>query len=130
MSPSRVHTLPSPAALASYHISSNGFLPETAPLSRLPNDYYQPWENVISQISSLIEHQQIREVIDALPLLDTVHLESEAEWQRAYSLLAVLAQGYIWAGPEPSEVSELMAPTTNMCGVLAAACREKPRKKD
>lgn len=105
MSPSKIHSLPSRAALQSYNISSNGFLPEHTPLSRLPRDYYQPWENLISEVSNLIELQQIRAAIDALPILDTAHLESEAEWQRAYSLLAVLAQGYIWAGPEPSEVT-------------------------
>ncbi|KAI5365089.1 Putative indoleamine 2,3-dioxygenase [Septoria linicola] len=103
MSPSKIHSLPSPAALDSYNISQNGFLPAETPLSRLSHDYYQPWENLISQVSLLVERQQIRAVIDELPVLDSSHLESEAEWQRAYSLLAVLAQGYIWAGPEPSE---------------------------
>lgn len=104
MSPSKIPVLPSPEALASYNISSNGFLPEDTPLSRLLHDYYQPWESLIAQVSELIERQQIRAAIDALPVLDSSHLYTEAEWQRAYSLLAVLAQGYIWAGPEPSEV--------------------------
>jgi indoleamine 2,3-dioxygenase len=31
-------------------------------------------------------------------------LESEQELQRAYSLLAMIAQAYIWQGPMPSEV--------------------------
>lgn len=107
MSPSRIPLLPSPAALASYNISSNGFLPETIPLSHLPHDYYQPWEILISQISSLIAEQKIRRVVnDSTPILSTEHLASEAEWQRAYSLLAVVAQAYIWAGPEPEEVSQ------------------------
>lgn len=107
MSPSRVPLLPSPAALASYNISSNGFLPETTPLSHLPHKYYEPWEILISQISSLIAEQRIRQVVnDSTPILSTEHLASEAEWQRAYSLLAVVAQAYIWAGPEPEEVSQ------------------------
>ncbi|PIA91660.1 Indoleamine 2,3-dioxygenase [Cercospora beticola] len=103
MSPSKIPVLPSPEALASYNISSNGFLPEETPLGRLPHDYYQPWESLIAQVTELIERQQIRAAIDALPVLDSSHLYTEAEWQRAYSLLAVLAQGHIWAGPEPSE---------------------------
>lgn len=45
-------------------------------------------------------------VNDSTPILSTEHLASEAEWQRAYSLLAVVAQAYIWAGPEPEEVSQ------------------------
>lgn len=107
MSPSRVPLLPSPAALASYNISSNGFLPATTPLSHLPHKYYEPWEILISQISSLIAEQKIRQVVnDSTPILSTEHLASEAEWQRAYSLLAVVAQAYIWAGPEPEEVSQ------------------------
>ncbi|KXT01854.1 hypothetical protein AC578_2145 [Pseudocercospora eumusae] len=103
MSPHKIHVLPSPAALPSYGISMNGFLPADYPLERLPHDYYQPWENVIKEIPTLIELQQIRQVVDEMPLLSTQFLASEAEWQRAYSMLAVIAQGYIWAGPEPSE---------------------------
>ncbi|EME81768.1 uncharacterized protein MYCFIDRAFT_215476 [Pseudocercospora fijiensis CIRAD86] len=105
MSPHKINMLPSPAALPSYGISENGFLPAEYPLRRLPHACYQPWENVIKQISTLIDLQQIRQVVDEMPLLGTQFLESEAEWQRAYLILAVIAQGYIWAGPEPSEVS-------------------------
>lgn len=105
MSPHKVEVLPSAAALPSYGISKNGFLPANAPLTRLPNDYYQPWETVIEVLPTLIETQQIRQRVDELPVLNTTHLQTEAEWQRAYSMLAVIAQGYIWQGPEPSEVS-------------------------
>ncbi|KAJ8115641.1 hypothetical protein OPT61_g2759 [Boeremia exigua] len=103
MSPHKVEVLPSAAALPSYGISKNGFLPPNAPLTRLPNDYYQPWESIIEVLPTLIETQQIRQRVDELPVLDTQHLRSESEWQRAYSMLAVIAQGYIWQGPEPSE---------------------------
>ncbi|KAF2822925.1 Indoleamine 2,3-dioxygenase [Ophiobolus disseminans] len=102
MSPHRVELLPSPAALPSYGISKNGFLPAEAPLSRLPHNYYQPWERIIEDLPALIETQSIRERINQLPVLGTQHLEDEAEWQRAYSMLAIMAQGYIWTGPEPS----------------------------
>lgn len=105
MSPHRVEVLPSPGALPSYGISKNGFLPAEAPLSRLPHAYYQPWELVIEELPALIETQTIRERVNQLPMLDTRHLFEEAEWQRAYSMLATMAQGYIWAGPEPSLVS-------------------------
>ncbi|KAF1364850.1 Indoleamine 2,3-dioxygenase [Lizonia empirigonia] len=103
MSPHKVEALPSAAALPSYGISKKGFLPAQAPLTRLPNDYYQPWEAVIEVLPALIEAQQIRQRVDELPILDTSFLKTEAEWQRAYSMLAVIAQGYIWQGPEPSE---------------------------
>ena len=105
MSPHKIDVLPSPAALSSYGISKNGFLPEEAPLTRLPNVYYQPWESIMNELPTLIEEQQIRQRIDELPVLDTSYLDSEPEWQRAYSMLAVFTQGYVWTGPEPSEVS-------------------------
>jgi indoleamine 2,3-dioxygenase len=105
MSPHKVEVLPSIAAMPGYGISKNGFLPAEAPLTRLPHDYYRPWEWMIEELPMLIETQTIRHCVDRLPLLSTSLLESEAEWQRAYSMLALIAQGYIWAGPEPSEVS-------------------------
>jgi indoleamine 2,3-dioxygenase len=105
MCPHRIDVLPSSAALASYGISKNGFLPAEQPLQCLPHKYYQPWERIIAELPLLIKNQLIRQRIDQLPVLSTLLLESEAEWQRTYSMLALIAQGYIWSGPEPSEVS-------------------------
>lgn len=105
MSPHKLEVLPSRAALAQYGISENGFLPKEMPLAKLPQRYYQPWEKIIEELPTLIEKQQIREKVDALPVLETAQLSSEAEWQRACSILALMAQGYIWTGPEPSQVS-------------------------
>lgn len=105
MSPHKVNVLPSPAALASYGISENGFLPAEYPLLRLPHAYYEPWESIVERLSELLEAKHIRQRVDALPVLDTSHLSSDSEWQRAYSILAIIAQAYIWQGPEPSEVS-------------------------
>ncbi|KAF9731017.1 hypothetical protein PMIN06_003655 [Paraphaeosphaeria minitans] len=103
MSPHKVEILPSRAALPQYNISKNGFLPEEAPLKRLPQACYQPWEQIIEELPNLIEKQQIRDKVDALPVLHATQLSSEAEWQRACSILALIAQGYIWTGPEPSQ---------------------------
>jgi indoleamine 2,3-dioxygenase len=89
--------------MSSYGISKNGFLPAQSPLIRLPHDYYQPWECIIEELPRLIETQEIRYYVDKLPVLSTSFLITEAEWQRAYSMLALIAQGYVWAGPEPSE---------------------------
>ena len=108
MSPHRVEVLPSRAALSQYGISKNGFLPEEAPLQQLPQSYYQPWERIIEELPALIEKQEIRQKVDELPVLSTTQLSSEAEWQRACSVLALIAQGYIWTGPEPSQVGVLL----------------------
>ena len=107
MSPHKVELLPSPAALPSYGITKNGFLPAEAPLSRLPHDYYQPWERIIEELPMLIETQLMRQRVNLLPVLSTASLGEEAEWQRAYSILALMAQGYIWTGPEPSLVGRI-----------------------
>lgn len=103
MSPHKVHVLPSRAALSQYGISKNGFLPEEAPLRQLPHSYYHPWEHIIEKLPALVEKQQLRQEVDRLPVLTTEHLHTEAEWQRACSILALIAQGYIWTGPEPSQ---------------------------
>ncbi|KAL5120832.1 hypothetical protein ACEQ8H_001313 [Pleosporales sp. CAS-2024a] len=104
MSPHRVETLPSLGAMSEYGISQNGFLPAENPLTQLPQSYYQPWESLIQDLPMLIETQTIRHRIDdRLPLLTTSYLDTQAEWQRAYSMLALIAQAYIWAGPEPSD---------------------------
>ncbi|CAA9956892.1 Indoleamine 2-3-dioxygenase family protein [Pyrenophora teres f. maculata] len=103
MSPHRISVLPSRDALHQYGISKNGFLPAEPPLRQLSQDYYRPWERIVEHLPILIERQQIREWVDELPVLETSYLSSEAEWQRAHSLLAVIAQGYIWTGPEPSQ---------------------------
>ncbi|CAK3837306.1 indoleamine 2,3-dioxygenase [Lecanosticta acicola] len=103
MSPHKIDALPSAAALASYGISENGFLPAEYPLLRLPHAYYEPWESIVDRLPDLLEAREVRQRIDALSVLDTSHLSSDEEWRRAYSILAVLAQAYIWQGPEPSE---------------------------
>lgn len=115
MSPIKISTLPSPAALASYNISENGFLPAEVPLSRLPHAYYRPWEDVIEILPQLLESRQIRLRVDELPILDTSHLSSEPEWQRAYSILAIITQAYIWQGPEPAQVSDAARSRANGC---------------
>jgi hypothetical protein len=127
MSPHKIDVLPSAAALPSYGISKNGFLPASTPLIRLPHTYYQPWESIVEELPTLIENQTIRQRVDELPILDTSKLESESEWQRAYSMLAIIAQGYIWQGPEPSEVSSQSAGSIDVtlitdCRIATSSC--------
>lgn len=107
MSPHKVNVLPSPLALASYGISENGFLPAEAPLRRLPHVFYEPWERVMDQLPLLLKAGCVRECVDALPVLGTFHLNNDQELQRAYSMLAMIAQAYIWQGPKPSAVGAM-----------------------
>jgi indoleamine 2,3-dioxygenase len=95
--------LPKIPVPADYGLSeTNGFLPEDPPLSRLPDPYYNKWEDIIANLQALILCRRIRAVVDRLPIYSTVGLEREAEWRRAYSLLCFIAHAYIWGGDEPS----------------------------
>ncbi|KAM7197595.1 Indoleamine 2,3-dioxygenase [Rhypophila sp. PSN 637] len=90
--------------LGDYGISpTRGFLPETLPLTRLPDPYYNKWEAVVANLQALILSKRLRGVVDRLPMLDTIGLEHDAEWRRAYSLLSFMAHGYIWGGDSPSD---------------------------
>jgi indoleamine 2,3-dioxygenase len=97
--------LPPLPRLSDYDVSpQNGFLPDEIPLDILPDTYYQPWETVVRNFQSLILAKRLRRIIDALPVLDTDLLLTEAEWRRAYSILGFIAHGYIWGGEKPVDV--------------------------
>lgn len=92
--------------LADYDISpQNGFLPSEIPLEVLPDPYYQPWETVVRNFQSLILSKRLRRIVDALPVLSTDLLLTEAEWRRAYSILGFIAHAYVWGGDRPADVS-------------------------
>lgn len=90
--------------LAAFDISSeNGFLPTKPPLTNLGDNYYQPWEDLISDLPSLISTRQVRAKVNELPVLATTNLISEPQWQRAYMILGFLTHAYIWSGTLPSQ---------------------------
>ncbi|TQS33751.1 hypothetical protein Golomagni_05893, partial [Golovinomyces magnicellulatus] len=96
--------LPPLPILGDYGLSEkNGFLPDTLPLSRLPDPYYNKWEAIVANLQALILSKRLRGVVDRLPVLSTIGLEHESEWQRAYSILCFISHGYIWGGDSPSD---------------------------
>ncbi|OAP54273.1 hypothetical protein AYL99_11374 [Fonsecaea erecta] len=87
-----------------YGISAQyGFLPDTAPLQRLPDLYYQPWETLADTLPGLIASDAARTKIDQLPILETDYLDTDLEWRRAYAVLGFLTHAYIWGGDRPAE---------------------------
>lgn len=85
--------------LSDFEISpETGFLPATPPLTRLPGDYFTPWEELMSHLPELNKTKQIRAEVDKLPERDFNHsnLKSEEEWRRAYVILSFIGQSYIW----------------------------------
>ncbi|KAI7186899.1 indoleamine 2,3-dioxygenase subfamily [Hortaea werneckii] len=96
-----IHPIPKPE---DYDVSpENGFLSAEPPLQSLPNGYYQPWEHVVKNLQGLILSKRLRQVVDRMPILSTDQLEDEAQWRRAYSILAFIAHAYIWSGDKPME---------------------------
>ncbi|KAK4989765.1 Indoleamine 2,3-dioxygenase, partial [Elasticomyces elasticus] len=96
--------LPSIPRLQDYDVSlQNGFLPSDYPLDVLPDPYYRPWENVIKNLQALILSKRLRGVVERLPILSTHLLLSEAEWRRAYLVLAFMSHAYIWGGNTPAD---------------------------
>lgn len=84
--------------LKAFDITRNGFLPAELPLSRLPDAYYDPWERLIPHLTALIESRTLRERVDQLPVLSVSRLMTESEQRRAYVVLSLFANGYIWGG--------------------------------
>lgn len=82
----------------------NGFLPTEAPLEILPDPYYLPWEHIVRNLQGLILSRRLRGLVNALPVLSTHFLHTEAEWRRAYSILAFISHAYIWGDARPAQV--------------------------
>ncbi|KAI9826436.1 MAG: hypothetical protein M1826_006645 [Phylliscum demangeonii] len=90
--------------LDDYAVSATtGFLPAIAPLERLPDPYYAPWEVMIDNLQALLLTGRLPGLVQTLAVLATDRLRTEAEWQRAHSVLAFLAHAYIWGGERPRE---------------------------
>lgn len=88
-----------------YQVSpDNGFLPAEPPLSRLPDPYYDPWEDVMANLRTLLVAKRIRAVVEDLPILSTSRLRTEAEWRRAYVVLGFITNSYIWGLEKAKDV--------------------------
>ncbi|KAJ2820599.1 tryptophan 2,3- dioxygenase, partial [Coemansia sp. 'formosensis'] len=93
--------------LEDYDISpTNGFLPTNPPLRRLPDPYYEPWEQIMDRFNQYLLAHHIRTLVRKMPVLDTSKLTSEAEYQRAFTILGFMAHAFVWgrngAASEPA----------------------------
>lgn len=91
--------------LEQFGISQHGFLPKDAPLGRLPDPYFAPWESLMQDLPDLLSSRTFRKCADQLPILSTTHLTTDAEQRRAYVVLCFLAHAYIWGGDTASDAS-------------------------
>ncbi|OAA47950.1 indoleamine 2,3-dioxygenase pyrrole 2,3-dioxygenase [Metarhizium rileyi] len=90
--------------LSKFAVTQNAFLPATSPPTSLSDSYYEPWEVIAQHLPVLIEENRIRDSVYQLPLLATDRLVSEAEWRRAYVILAFITHAYIWGGDKPEQI--------------------------
>lgn len=95
----RLELVPIPR-LEEYGLSeSTGFLPEAAPLLRLPQKYFRPWETVMESFNALLMADRLKDTVDDMPILSTDNLRNDAERRRAFLVLSFIAHGYVWGGP-------------------------------
>lgn len=80
-----------------------GFLPEEAPVARLSNPYYEPWEKIADNLPSLLLTKQIRNQVDKLPILNIDKLKGVREQRRAYSILCFFSHAYVWGIDESKD---------------------------
>ncbi|KAJ5692741.1 hypothetical protein N7462_002164 [Penicillium macrosclerotiorum] len=113
--------LPPVPSLADYGISpEHGFLSPEPPLESLPDQYYAKWEAITANLQPLLLSKRIRGIIDHLPILSTDHLQTDAEWRRAYVVLVFMLHGYVWGGDRPAEriPPQLTVPLFKVCDRL------------
>lgn len=91
------------ARLHRYGVSPHtGFLPEQEPLKRLPLGNYSAWEDFLTRLSGrLCAETNLRSAIKALPPLgDVSELQTSRELNRAFLVVSLIGQAYIW-GEKP-----------------------------
>ncbi|KNC77200.1 hypothetical protein SARC_10335 [Sphaeroforma arctica JP610] len=87
-------------SLRDYDINSKrGFLPEHDPLLSLQHPY-NCWDDAARQLPDYILAGCARRQLNKLPLLHATNLTTDAELQRAYSLLSFLNHTYVWCEGE------------------------------
>lgn len=86
-----------------------GFLPPKPPLTRLPGDYFAPWEDLVSNLPELNRTKRLRAEADKLPERDfnQFTLKLEEEWRRAYVVLCFIGQSYIWGEGQKNLVTKV-----------------------
>ncbi|CAN0300233.1 unnamed protein product, partial [Discosporangium mesarthrocarpum] len=77
-----------------------GFLPSEDPLTRLPQEEFQPWEELADTLPSLLDTGQARESLEKLSVLPIGMLQNKEERMRALLILSVLAHAYVWGEPD------------------------------
>lgn len=73
-----------------------GLLPAQDPLQCLAEPVYGPWEELGNELPQVLLRDDFRSVLHRLPLLDISGLRNAAEYERAFLLLSLFANAYIF----------------------------------
>jgi len=84
------------------HEFTNGFLPTTDPLKKLPSAF-NAWEDIAAQLPKLLVSDQCKQRIAALPEFPVGKLQTEAEYERAMVILSFLGHAYVWGEKKSAE---------------------------
>ncbi|KAJ1799245.1 tryptophan 2,3- dioxygenase [Coemansia sp. RSA 2399] len=106
-------TMYSPLRLKDYDISPiHGFLPTEQPLRRLSDPYYEPWEMIMDKYNHYLLGHHIRRLARKMPILSTDKLSTQAEYQRAFTVLSFMAHAFVWGrnGAASEPASEFLPP--------------------
>ena len=83
--------------------SERGFLPLQDPLIRLPRAF-DDWESVALGLPKLFASDHLRRTLEKLPPFPVDQIATEAERERAMTLLSYLGHAYVWRGARPAEI--------------------------
>ncbi|MDJ0735340.1 MAG: indoleamine 2,3-dioxygenase [Nostocaceae cyanobacterium] len=88
--------------LAFYEIDLvRGFLPKEDPLECLPSEF-KAWECIASEVSVLLMTDKLRSSLEKLSPPKISRLENEGQIRRAFLLLSVFGNAYVWGGRKPA----------------------------
>lgn len=81
-----------------FDISDNGFLPQRQ-LKKLP-EYFKAWEMMAKSLPESNQKGTTRTDVKKIPLLNWQKLQNLNQFKRAYSILSMIANSYVWCqGP-------------------------------
>ncbi len=75
-------------------------MPDRDPLDQLP-DGFRTLDDLAPMIPALVMNRDVRRFLTALPELDILALQGEAEAERAFLIMTALTMAYVWGGREP-----------------------------
>ncbi len=89
--------------LAPYDVDvDRGFLPMQDPLVAVPA-VLQGWCQIAEQLPKLLVAGQVKQFVQAMPLLSTDGLKTTAEWERAMLAFSFIGHAYVWGEKEPPQ---------------------------